>query len=123
MAAMIQTRNIFKDSTTKDEAAVTSGCQYQPNFWTIWHPSAWCVGLPDNYQLRAQTAFEEMRTQATFHESLPHTTRLLARFAGFTSASSSFTGLSERSVFKMADAAAVFGNDVAVSAELVLVGR
>jgi hypothetical protein len=31
--------------------------------------------------------------------------------------------LSERFVFEMADAAAVFGNDVAVSAELVLVGR
>ena len=30
--------------------------------------------------------------------------------------------LSERIVFEMADAAAVFGNDVAVSAELVLVG-
>ena len=30
--------------------------------------------------------------------------------------------LSERLVFEMADAAAVFGNDVAVSTELVLVG-
>jgi hypothetical protein len=30
--------------------------------------------------------------------------------------------LSQRFVFEMADAAAVFGNDVAVSAELVLVG-
>jgi hypothetical protein len=47
---------------------------------------------------------------------------LLARFAGFTSARSAFTDLSERLVFKMADAAAVFGNDVSVSAELVLVG-
>jgi hypothetical protein len=48
---------------------------------------------------------------------------LLAGFAGFTSASSAFTDLSERFVPKMAVAAAVFGNDVAVSAELVLVGR
>ena len=31
--------------------------------------------------------------------------------------------LSEWFVFEMADATAVFGNDVAVSAELVLVGR
>ena len=51
------------------------------------------------------------------------TSGLLAGFAGFTSASSAFTDLSEKFVLKMAGAAAVFGNDVAVSAELVLVGR
>ena len=46
----------------------------------------------------------------------------MARFTGFPSASSALTDLSERFVLKMADAAAVFGYDVTVSAELVLVG-
>jgi hypothetical protein len=48
----------------------------------------------------------------------------LAGYAGLTSASSAFCAdLFETFVFKMADATAVFGNDVTVSAELVLVGR
>ena len=51
------------------------------------------------------------------------TTGLPARFVGFLYASGAFTDLSERFVLKMAHAAAVFGNGVAVSAELVLVGR
>jgi hypothetical protein len=61
--------------------------------------------------------------RASFSRNTLPRTGLLAGFAGFTSTSSAFTDLSERFVLKMADAAAIFGNDVAVSAELVLVGR
>ena len=56
------------------------------------------------------------------HERSVHN-RTSGSFAGFTSVSGAFTDLSERFVLKMADAAAVLGNDVAASAELVLVGR
>ena len=70
-----------------------------------------------------ETGFSEIGALATVNSIMLLRTGLLAGFAGFTSASSAFTDLSERLVLKMADAAAVFGNDVAVSAESVLVGR
>jgi hypothetical protein len=75
--------------------------------------------LPDHAVIRHQS---EIDGDVSDSGRLPRS-GLLARFAGFTSASSAFADLSERFVLKMADAAAVFGNDVAVSAELVLVGR